>query len=226
MIQVPFFKDLPFLVHGFGTRYLTEEFLNTSSRYKNFRKLYLDQKHSDTIHCIDREFFVSLEGDGLITDIPHVILIIKTADCLPALLVDVDKKVIGAVHCGWRGTGKKIIQKALKMMAERYLSRYSSLWVALGPCICGKCYEVGTDVVRYFEDRNIPLNVFKKHPEDAKKYFLDLRKANQIQLQELGVKKDKIQQVGICTYGDRNFLSYRRDRSDNRRMLSFIGLSF
>jgi YfiH family protein len=226
VIQVPLLKKWPFIVHGLGTRYFTKESLDNISVYKKFKKIYLDQKHSDIIHCIDRRFCEGLKGDSMITDIPDTLLVIKTADCLPVLLADIDNKVIGAVHCGWRGSGLKILQKAFLAMKEKYSTQPSSLMAVMGPCICGKCYEVGEDVYNFFKEMNIPLDVFKSHPDSEKKYFLDLRKTNQLQLQEIGLEKDKILNVGNCTYSDKMFLSYRRDGKNNARMLSFIGLSF
>ncbi len=226
IIQVPQLKKRPFIVHGFGTRYLKKEFLNTSPVYKKFNKFYLDQKHSNIIHCIDGKAHEELKGDGMITDMPDTLLVIKTADCLPVLLADTDSKVIGAVHCGWRGSGLRILQKALIVMKEKYSCQPSSLIAAMGPCICSKCYEVGEDVYHFFKEMNIPLCVFKKHTDRRKKYFLDLRKTNQLQLQEIGLGKNKILNIGKCTYSDEMFLSYRRDGKNNARMLSFIGLSF
>ncbi|MFW6123751.1 MAG: peptidoglycan editing factor PgeF [Acidobacteriota bacterium] len=226
IIQIPYLKEEPFLIHGFGTRYLTKEFLNNSFPYKKFLKLCLDQKHSDIIHCIEGESNEVQEGDGFITSVPNVLLVIKTADCLPVLLADTERKVVGAVHCGWRGSGKRILQKALKAMREKYLCSYSSLTAAMGPSICGKCYEVGAEVVDFFKGKNLPLHVFRKHPKNEKKYFLDLKKANQLQLQELGVGKDRIFWVDQCTYCSKHFLSYRRDGNGEGRMLNFIGISF
>jgi len=226
IIQIPYFKKLPFLSHGFGTRHLKENFLNNSPFYKDFSKFFLDQKHSDVIHCIKGEFSKTLEGDGWVTSIPSLLLVIQTADCLPVLLVDINKKVIGAVHCGWRSSGKRILQKTLKIMIEKYSCQVSSVFAALGPCICEKCYEVGIEVFDFFKNRNHPLSVFKPHPIRKKKYFLDLRRVNQLQLQELGVGKERILNVDHCTFSGNNFLSYRRDQNKEGRMLSFIGLSF
>ena len=226
MSQISYLKEVPFLIHGFGNKYLTEKFLDDSFPYNEFRKLYLDQKHSDIIHGIEGESNEVLEGDGFITSLPQVLLVIKTADCLPVLLADTENKVIGAVHCGWKGSGKRILQKALKRMKEEYLCRDSSLLAALGPSICGKCYEVGTEVYDFFKERNHPLQVFKNHPKKEKKYFLDLKRVNQLQLQELGVGKERIFCVNQCTYCNKQFLSYRRDRNKDGRMLSFIGMSF
>ena len=70
------------------------------------------------------------------------------------------------------------------------------------------------------------MHVFKEHPEKEKKYFLDLKGVNQLQLQELGVGKDRIFCVDHCTYCNKQFLSYRQDRNKNGRMLNFIGMSF
>jgi len=226
MIQVSFLKKEPFIIHGFGNKFLNEKFLNKKSPYNRFRKQYLKQKHSDVIHIIKSETNEVLSGDGFMTSLPQVLLVIKTADCLPVLLIDTRNKVIGAVHCGWRGTGKRILQKALTLMKEELSCQESSLFAALGPSICGECYEVGTEVYDFYKKRSHSMHVFKDHPEKEKKYFLDLKRANQLQLHELGVGKDRIFCVDECTYENRRFLSYRRNRNKKGRMLNFIGMSF
>ncbi len=224
MIQVSLLKKQPFLVHGFGTKHLTEQFLDQKLGYSQFKKVYLDQKHSDLVHCMDGDSDGVLEGDGLITDSPNLLLMVKTADCLPVLIVDTEKKVIGAVHCGWKGSGQRILQKALMKMKNKYQCRNSSLLAAMGPCICRKCYEVGEDVVGFFRDRKVTLHAFENHPDKEKKYFLDLKKLNHLQLQENGLGKNRIHSVDQCTYENKHLLSYRREGKNPGRMLNFIGL--
>ncbi|MBD3413570.1 MAG: peptidoglycan editing factor PgeF [Candidatus Aminicenantes bacterium] len=223
-IQVPRLKKLPFLVHGFGTKHLTEQYFNQIPQYKGFKKICLDQKHSNVVHCVKEGSSGILEGDGLVTAEPDILLVIKTADCLPVLIVDTHQRIIGAVHSGWRGTGRKILKKTLEIMKDQYSCQSSSLLAAMGPCICGKCYEVGEDVVGFFEAGGIPLSLFVCHSNKENKYFLDLKKANQLQLQEIGVGKDSVLSIDECTYCSPRLLSFRRNGQNNGRLLNFIGI--
>jgi copper oxidase (laccase) domain-containing protein len=100
-----------------------------------------------------------------------------------------------------------------------------SILVALGPCIAASCYEVGEDVLSEFVQADLPRDVFQQHPRRKNKYYLDLIKANRLQLTELGVCGQNIDSVDLCTHCDDSLLSYRRDRKTARRMLNFIGLA-
>ena len=65
------------------------------------------QVHKDCILVIDQkpETDLILDGyDAFVTDVPGVCLITAHADCIPVQLYDPDRKVIAAVHAGWRGT--------------------------------------------------------------------------------------------------------------------------
>ena len=76
------------------------------------------QIHSDTVHRLDAAPAGKLEGDALMTNVAGLLLVIRTADCLPVLLVDEANRAVAAVHCGWRGTEKRILEKAVLAMAE------------------------------------------------------------------------------------------------------------
>jgi len=160
----------------------------------------------------------------MITDQPEILLIIKTADCLPVFLVDVERKTIAAVHCGWKGTKKRVLQKTVRTMNSSFGSAPESMLVAMGPCIASSCYDVGEDVFSEFVQTGLSRDVFQKHPKRKNKYFLDLNKANRIQLTEVGVQKENIVSVDVCTHCDDNLLSYRRDRKTTQRLMNFVGL--
>jgi polyphenol oxidase len=83
-----------------------------------------------------------LEGDGLMTDVPGVLLGMGTADCVPVLVVDVRKKVVAAFHAGWRGTVAGIVEKGVAKMGAEYGSRVEDLVAAVGPSIGACCYAV------------------------------------------------------------------------------------
>lgn len=223
---VPRLEQIPYLVHGFGTGKRKESDIKDKLKGKDFRHLFLNQIHSNIIHFIDKIPSKKLNGDALITGLSRLLLVVKTADCLPVLIVEESRKIIAAVHCGWRGTQKRVIQQALKGMEDHYSCQLSSLLVALGPSIGAECYEVGRDVRKGFEDAGLPLEVFRPHPAKEDKYFLDLREANLLQLLSLGVKRENIFNIDLCTHCQNLFPSFRRDGKKAGRMLSFIGMSF
>ena len=106
--SVPCLEKIPFISHGFGSRYFNEQWLCKNIQGKKLKSVFLDQIHSDIIHTVVELPDKNWKGDALLTDRPGILLVVRTADCLPVLLVDKKKKVVAAVHCGWRGTKKKI----------------------------------------------------------------------------------------------------------------------
>lgn len=224
-LTIPRLEQIPNLVHGFGTKKWKDADFKKSPDWAGFRLLFLDQVHSAIIRFIDWIPIKKLRGDAMITGIPGLLLIIRTADCLPVLLVDEFRKVIAAVHCGWRGTSKRVIQKVIQGMVDQYHCRPSSLLVALGPCIERECYEVGEDVLRCFKREGLSSEFFRTHSFKKKKYLFDLIGENMSQMLSLGIEKKNIYNADGCTHCDDSFPSYRRDRERAGRMLSFIGMS-
>lgn len=226
ILTIPRLEQVPFLVHGFGTRRFKESDFRKKKEWKDFKLLFLDQIHSDFIHLIDKIPPKKLKGDSMLTKLPSLLLIVRTADCLPVLIVDESRKVIAAVHCGWRGTSKRVIQRAVGKMKDHYGADPTSLLVGLGPCIGFECYEVGDDVFESFMKEGHPQEFFRPHPLREGKYLFDLRGTNLSQVLSMGVKEENVFSIALCTHCDRSFLSFRRDRNKAGRMLSFIGMSF
>ncbi len=226
IFTVPRLERIPYLIHGFGTGRWRELDIKARLKGRDFRLLFLNQIHSNIVHFIDEIPSDNLDGDALITRLDRLLIVIKTADCLPVLMVEESRKIIAAVHCGWRGTTNKVIQRVLKGMESHYHGQLSSLLVALGPSIGPECYEVGQDVRQGFEEADLPLKVFRPNPEKEGKYFLDLREANLLQLLSLGVRRENIFTVDFCTHCSNFLPSFRRDGKKAGRMLSFIGMSF
>ncbi|UCC38870.1 MAG: peptidoglycan editing factor PgeF [Candidatus Aminicenantes bacterium] len=223
-ITIPQLENISFLIQGFGTERWKEEDFKRRPEWKNFRLLFLDQIHSDVIQSIDEIPRGNLKGDAMVTSLSSLFLIIRTADCLPALIVSQSPKVIAAVHCGRRGTCKRVVQRAIHRMIDHYGCDPSVLLVALGPLIGSRCYEVGEDVLMSFEKDGHSTESFQNHPTHEGKYLFDLKEANISQMLNLGIKKDNIFSVDICTHCHRDFASYRRDKDKASRVLSFIGM--
>ena len=205
--RVPELDELPWLVHGFGTRRAqTPANLTT-----------LKQVHSSTCVLAGGRSGVLGEGDALLENTPGAAVAIKTADCIPILLVDRGHRAVAAVHAGWRGTAAEIARCAVEEMQCEFGSEPSELEAAIGPGIGACCYEVGPDVGAHF-----PENSESGHDGRAR---VDLAGANHRQLLEAGLDSARIYISGLCTMcRPDEFHSYRRDKQDAGRMFSFVGL--
>jgi YfiH family protein len=224
LLTVPRFEGVPWLVHGFGTREWKEGDFSSDLRLKSFRLVVMNQVHSDVAHVLRELPGRRLDGDALVTARPGLLLTVKTADCLPVLLVDTGKKAVAAVHCGWRSTHKRILGRVVEILGKEFGSNPADILAAFGPCIGPACYEVGEDVRNLFEASGFPVQVLKARPGARGKFLLDLRRANAWVLEEAGLKAENILSVERCTHCDPRLLSYRRDKDKDDRMFNFIGL--
>ncbi len=233
-LTVPRLSAVPGLVHGFGDARWSEADFLAFAESRGMKPVIMHQLHSDIVHRLDGDPGKKLEGDALMTNVPGLLLVIRTADCLPVLLVDEENRAVAAVHCGWRGTEKRILEKAVKAMGEAYGSKPEEMLAALGPCIGPACYEVGPEVREALPASRIPGERLCRAGTPARdpgaqpqgKYLLDLRAANVWLLSALGFKKTNIFNPGpVCTHCEPRLLSYRRHAADPRRMYNFIGLA-
>src|ERR1700722_19622325 len=94
-----------------------------------------------------------LEGDGLMTSLPGVMLGVGTADCVPVLVADVKKRAVAAFHAGWRGTVARIVEQGIARMTDEYGSQPQDLIAAIGPGIGACCYAVGEEVRTAFSSQ-------------------------------------------------------------------------
>jgi polyphenol oxidase len=197
---------LPWLEHGFGTRQVAQ-----ASACDPARLATLHQIHSDI--CVRARGRTGLLGDGdaLLEDMPGHLIAVKTADCIPILLADEEHRAVAAVHTGWRGTVRGLVQHAVRAMREEFGTRPAKLHAAIGPGIGKCCYEVGAEVAAQFGETG-PCHI-------------DLVETNRRQLIEAGVPESRIYAANLCTKcGVEDFHSYRRDKEQAGRMLSFIGV--
>jgi polyphenol oxidase len=208
----------------------------------------LRQIHSDVIHCVDSLPETPLAGDGLITAAPGLVLAIQTADCLPVILVDAKRRVVGVFHAGWRGTVQRIVEKGVGEMIRHFGTHPRDIKAAIGPGIHGCCYEVGEEVRTKFESQfGYASSLFREakesdpvrekypllfltarapgHGELPPKLFLDLVEANRQQLLAAGVAKKNIEALPHCTNCHTDLLfSYRGEKGKTGRMLAVAGI--
>ena len=165
-------------------------------------------------------------SDAMITDQTGLMLCVHTADCVPVVLLDPVKRVVGIVHSGWVGSSKRIAGKTVRKMVEEYKSKPEDIICAMGPYNHSCCYEVGEDVFERFResfsDRECEM-LFKKK-SDKDKYMLDLGSAVSLSLHQEGVKLENIYDEGCCTYHTTTFSSWRRTGERKKQMLTYIML--
>jgi YfiH family protein len=188
------------------------------------------------------------KADGAITAEPGLLIAIQTADCIPVLVADKRRRVVGAFHAGWRGTVKRIVELGVGRMRLEFGSQPEDLIAAIGPGVGQCCYAVGEEVVTEFESqfrygRDLFREVFDSDPVRTKypmlfltqrapghaaigpAVHLDLIEANRRQLLDAGVKASAISLTGGCTNCHTDmFFSHRASRGHAGRMMSVIGM--
>lgn len=233
----------------------------------------LRQRHTDIIQVIpeasgshrrrgaglgrtwrERDGALKLVGDALITNQPGWLLAVQVADCLPVLLVAPERRAVAAVHAGWRGTAKRIAEKAVGRMRQAFGSDPKRMLAVIGPGIHRCCYEVGREVVEAYEARfpyweklvrrtePSPSQVHWQQPllspageeprprpavtaPPGEKFHLDLVEATRRQLLAAGLKARNIWASPHCTACRTDlFFSHRAERGRTGRMMGVVGI--
>ena len=179
-----------------------------------------------TVKTIEDAKDGNFKMDALVSNLPDVLLGVKTADCVPILLGDVKTKAFAAVHAGWRGTVDSIVKNAIEKLSKNYGTEAKDLICAIGPAASGKNYEVGQDVISAFEENfSACENLFTKTREGHA--LIDLHLANREQLISVGVLPKNIYTAPLCTMERTDlFFSYRREKKlygKTGRLMSVIG---
>lgn len=187
--------------------------------------VYSDQTHTTNLRVVTEEDrgkgFTRPKDytdiDGLVTDVPGLVLATFYADCVPLYFVDPVCGCIGLSHSGWRGTVGKIGEKTVRRMEKEYGSRPEDIKAAVGPSICQDCYEVSEDVIQEFCEafgKEYWQELFYK--KENGKYQLNLWRANEIVLLEAGLKKENLAVTDVCTCCNSELLFSHR-ASEGRR---------
>lgn len=210
------------------------------SDYSDFRKelavsgdwdadqfIFPRQTHSDRIAIVSTDDLNTIaDTDALITNDPNLFVCVQTADCVPILLFDPEKKVVAVIHAGWRGTVSKIAQKTVHQMIEKFGCQPSGIIAGIGPSIHMHAYEVGPEVVEAVEAAFSNSAALLKPSLNEGHAYLDLWEANQTVLVEAGIQEENIEIMGLCSFEHADlFYSARREGSETGRMVSGIRLN-
>ncbi len=216
--------------------------------HRSWPLITLRQIHSDLIHRVTGLPEQPLVGDGMITDIPELLLAVQTADCLPVIVVDRKRRAVGVFHAGWRGTVKRIVEKGVGEMRRHFGSNPRDLLAAVGPGIQKCCYEVGEEVRNRFESQFAYASTLFREVKESDpvrerypllfltarapghsnlpvKIFLDLVEANRRQLLDAGASPKNIDASAPCTACHPDLLfSFRADKGTTGRLLGVVGI--
>lgn len=238
------FSHFPRLVHAFSPRSfekengVREELLlgrkddpRSSQRHRqlllenlniNSKELFfVKQVHGDRVFILDDaqksdDEVEQEEADALITHLTEKPVAILSADCVPVILYDPEKHVVGVIHAGRKGTQMNIVSKTISMLSNSYGTRPKDVVMALGPAIGECCYEVDDSCIEPFREHYRGWEGFvtaKSHH----RFMLDLLKANEIDGVQAGISKQNIHRSGECTSCNNNrWFSYRKEGTTGR----------
>ena len=193
-----------------------------------------DQTHATNVRVVteeDRGKGIVKERDytdvdGMITNVPGIVLVTSYADCVPLYFVDPVKRAIGLSHSGWKGTVGHMGRKTVALMQEVYGCDPSDISAAIGPSICQACYEVSEDVALAFRQ------AFTKEQAENMlidkgngKYQLDLWKANWYVLTDSGILPEHLAVTDLCTACRPELLwSHRKTNGQRGGLSAFLQL--
>lgn len=240
ILQSTLWKQFDGIVHAFSTRQgglgpdvsfsLGGSLENNSDYIKKNTHLFckrlgidittlftMNQVHGKRVIIVrNSEDITDFNADAAITQRKNLALTIKTADCVPILIHDPVKHVIGAIHAGWRSASQGIVSETFTRMEKHFKSNPADCQVLIGPSIGPCCYEVGEDILDLF-----PPSVWNR--EKSGRYRLNLWKFTRIQLTQSGVRNANILNPELCTIHRNDlFFSYRAEGSRAGRMMALI----
>ncbi len=208
------------VIHGNRSRFLSSVGLDYS------KTVWTKQVHGSKVVIADENTIPStaLEADAIITDRRNLPLFIVAADCVPVLLWDPVREIIGVVHAGWRGTAICVVAEAVKAMEKAFGCLPQNIHAGIGPSIGPCCYEVGEEVVSAYTERfpQWPDLLPERYGSKAK---LSLWESNRKQLLDTGLVSENIEVAGSCTACNTDiFYSERKEGRPSGRFCGVISL--
>ena len=198
---------------------LNLQLLAAAARVERDRLFGVKQVHGDTV--VQAPVAEQFEADAIWSGRAGDAVGVKTADCVPILLVDPKGRRVAAVHAGWKGTLSEIAARTVEALV-RAGSSPADLRAAIGPSIGPCCYAVGEDLAAKFAER-FPAEICVRRPSGPS---LDLPSAVRTTLVRAGLPPAQIDTLGLCTSCDARFFSHRRDRGLTGRHFSFVACRF
>jgi hypothetical protein len=183
------------------------------------------QVHGNQVICTDgprRAGVPHQKADAIITNNQNIKLLMLFADCVPILLFDPVRKVVGIVHAGWKGTALKVAAKTVETMCNCYATQPADILAAIGPSIGPDHYSVGNEVVLSFDTAyGLEARRFIRGRDGAVK--LNLWEANHYILEQAGVKQIEVSEICTACHLE-DWYSHRVENAVTGRFGVIIGL--
>ena len=200
---------------GITTRHIDSSAL--LQRLPDFvRRVEAEQVHGGSVAMIGSSSSCALVpgADALVTGVAGVVLLIRTADCLPVFFADPRRGMVGLAHAGWRGLACSVLANVVSAFRTVSRTRPEELSVAIGPAIRSCCYEVGPE----FTGRFGPFVTVREGRRTC-----DLIGVATEQLRRCGVRAKRLVDAGHCTGCEpQQWFSLRREGQDTGRLTSLI----
>ena len=228
-LSFPILDAYDFILHGFIIKNPNHPPDGKTKEIKSFfqtiaptKRMLISprQMHQDECVIINQRDKLKRKysGDALLTNRKDIFISVQVADCLPIFLVDDQRKVIGLIHAGWKGTLLGIVSRTMEKAKREFGCKPEDFTILFGPCIRSCCYQVSDDVAILFDRKCV-----KRSPDGG--FTLDLICANRQQFLNFGVKGNRMFATRSCTFCDEKlFHSYRREKENAGRMIAFLGL--
>jgi YfiH family protein len=205
------------------------------------RSVWCKQVHADGVTVVDEDVVAAradgrrdrgaldedsiiTDTDALVTNLVQVPLCVTLADCVPVILYDAEHHAVGLAHAGWGGTVSRIASRTVQVMRDRYGTSPNGLLAAIGPSIAPDRYEVGEDVIRRARDayREDAERILRE--EDGGKALFDLWEANVLDLESVGIPRERVEVSQISTVDNLDvFYSHRFEtRGEHKQTGRFV----
>lgn len=174
---------------------------------------------ADYLQCRGKGCLHQEDADILLGEIPGCAVGVRTADCLPILLANIESGMIAAVHAGWRGTAQGVVSRAANILL-RLGAKPGNLVASLGPCIGSCCFNVDEGTASQLA---ASCPGAEKHIHADNTFRVDLAAINRLQLIQSGLPSSHIEHLDACTCcRESDFFSHRRDRGKTGRHLAIV----
>ncbi len=207
--------------HGFTTKEEGGDFAGITKSI-GFKPIRLEQIHSSLAYWVDSSQVwgdATKQGDALLTN-EKTPICVRTADCLPILIFEPGKKIVAAIHSGWRGLVGGVIESTLGLM-QTHGANPSQMHAAIGPGLCQNCFEIGPEVKAVFENL-FPDQSSLWKAGHSDRWHVDLKAAANKVLEDAALPPSQIEDLNHCTKCESDqFYSYRSGDKD-ARMISFM----
>ncbi len=221
--DIGFEINFPAFFFFFGKKNSSLE--NLQRIYPQYQFLKIKQVHGDQLHNWENFEGPLVEADGHSTNLKKAALLIATADCAPILIVHPHSMTVMALHAGWRGVASRIIPRAIQQLVSKGANA-EEIFVIVGPHIHQNSFEVEEDVCSKLMASSLKIDpsaqAWISHSNLNGRFLVDLNAIVKLQISEFEIPTDQVFNLLLDAFSDLRFHSFRRDKDQAGRQLSFV----